>query len=195
MINQPTDRIVVEFTQGDPRAFTIIYNKYYSALYLFAKSLLTTEQDAEDIVGDVFLKLWSSRANFDTIENIKAYLFAMTRNACLDLLRRLMMRSKVQQELIYQLETRAEDAFARMEIKAEVMEYVSQELKKLSPKYRTIFKLSFIDGLKNEEIASHLQISNKGVRDIKSYIRKILKVSLLDKHLFFTVLFFWHREH
>jgi RNA polymerase sigma-70 factor (ECF subfamily) len=104
----------------------------------------------------------------------------MTLNACFSFLNRNKLKAGIYKDLLLRAETMTEDDIIRTEVKAEVLDFVNSELKKLSPKYRTVFELSFIEGLKNEEVADRLQTSNQVVRDMKSKIRKMLKVRMLS---------------
>jgi len=175
-----SENIIGELARGNPKAFTGLYNEMYSSLFWFAHKFLENNEDSEDIVADVFYKLWVNRAELNQVDNLPAYLRRMTRNACFNFLNRNKLKAGIYKDLLLRAETVTEDDIIRCEVKAEVLDFVTSELKKLSPKYRIVFDLSFIEGLKNEEVADKLKTSNQVVRDMKSKIRKMLKVRMLS---------------
>ncbi|HEX4851918.1 MAG TPA: sigma factor, partial [Puia sp.] len=84
MNQQKPGNILRLFNQGDRSAFTAIYNSYSNRVFLYAKYLLNSSVEAEDIVSDTFLKLWHVKARFRTQDKISAFLVITTRNACYD---------------------------------------------------------------------------------------------------------------
>jgi RNA polymerase sigma factor (sigma-70 family) len=190
-----SENIIGELSKGNPRAFTGLYNEKYSSLFWFANKFLENNEDSEDVVADVFYRLWMNRAELNHVDDLPAYLRRMTRNACFSFLNRNKLKAGIYKDLLLRAETMTEDDIIRSEVKAEVLDFVNSELKKLSPKYRTVFELSFIEGLKNEEVADRLQTSNQVVRDMKSKIRKMLKVRMLSPARAFILLFLFFQKY
>jgi RNA polymerase sigma-70 factor (ECF subfamily) len=190
-----SENIIGELSKGNPRAFTGLYNEKYSCLFWFANKFLENNEDSEDVVADVFYRLWMNRAELNHVDDLPAYLRRMTRNACFSFLNRNKLKAGIYKDLLLRAETMTEDDIIRSEVKAEVLDFVNSELKKLSPKYRTVFELSFIEGLKNEEVADRLQTSNQVVRDMKSKIRKMLKVRMLSPARAFILLFLFFQKY
>jgi RNA polymerase sigma-70 factor (ECF subfamily) len=190
-----SENIIGELSKGNPRAFTGLYNEKYSSLFWFANKFLENNEDSEDVVADVFYRLWMNRAELNHVDDLPAYLRRMTRNACFSFLNRNKLKAGIYKDLLLRAETMTEDDIIRTEVKAEVLDFVNSELKKLSPKYRTVFELSFIEGLKNEEVADRLQTSNQVVRDMKSKIRKMLKVRMLSPARAFILLFLFFQKY
>lgn len=71
---------VLAIKGGDHQAFIDLYNEYWSQVYDFSRLYIATIVDAEEIVQDVFVKLWESRHLLKEDENIKGFLFIVTRN-------------------------------------------------------------------------------------------------------------------
>jgi RNA polymerase sigma-70 factor (ECF subfamily) len=186
-MQEPNFRIITAFSYGDPNAFTRIYNHYYPWLFLFALKYVKQE-DAEDILANIFQKLWETRTEFIQVKNLGGYLRVMTRNACINFNLREKKKSEITKDISKQMETEAEEHFVRSQIHAELVEFVNKEIKKFSPKYRTVFKLAFVEGLKNEEIASRLDMSDQVVRNIKSQIRKALRINYFEGSLMVALL-------
>ena len=75
------DKIVKNLTQGDKQALDEIYKFFYPKLYAFAKSFLKVEDDINDILQDVFVKLWLNREKITRVETFNSYLFTIAKNA------------------------------------------------------------------------------------------------------------------
>lgn len=171
--------VVTQFTQGDTRAFTAIYNIYYPRLFNFTKRMLDNREDAQDITAETFVKLWRLHENFSTPDKIRAFLFVTARNACYDYLK-YNARENNQQKLIQQLLPQTEEVLLRDEIKADVLDHIYTEIEKLPAQCKAIFTLSVLEGRKNNEIAELLQITDKTVRNQKVLAKKLLRLALFD---------------
>ncbi|HEX9509830.1 MAG TPA: sigma-70 family RNA polymerase sigma factor [Puia sp.] len=101
--------IIIEFRKGDPQAFASFFHLHYRPLCYFATQLVNSQQDGEDIVKDTFVKLWQKHTDFDTPQNIKAFLYITTRNACLNFLRHMQVRESSRKELMYIEESKGEE--------------------------------------------------------------------------------------
>tara|TARA_R110000868_G_scaffold259361_5_gene517316 strand:- start:79781 stop:80350 length:570 start_codon:yes stop_codon:yes gene_type:complete len=138
--------------------FKKLYLNYYPVIYKVAFYILKHENAAEDIVQEVFLKIWDNQSALSEVDNIKAYLISMTRNASLDSIK----KSKKDEHLVLQLQHLSNDSYNSDEEIAfrKVLEIA---VSKLPPKCRLIFSLSRFDGLSNDEIAEYLKISKRTV--------------------------------
>lgn len=173
--------LVTQFTQGDTRAFTTIYNIYYPRLFNFVKHLMSDRQEAQDITAETFVKLWRLHPNFSSQEKIRAFLFVTARNACYDALKNNARETNQQKELIiHQLLPETDNVILREEIKADVLDYIYSEIEKLPQQCKAVFTLSYLEGRKNNEIAELLQITDKTVRNQKVLAKKLLRVALVD---------------
>jgi RNA polymerase sigma-70 factor (ECF subfamily) len=178
-MERPENDLIVQFNQGDTEAFTALYNKYFSRLYYFVKRFVPEREDAEDITADVFIKLWSLRANLNSIKNIEAFLYITGRNACLDFLRHIQRRNLRQKELFHALLRESEAGELMDDVKTLVLKAVHEEIEKLPRSCRRVFKMAYLDGLSNSQIAEELSINNQSVRNHKLRAVKILRVALL----------------
>ncbi|HVU56851.1 MAG TPA: RNA polymerase sigma-70 factor [Puia sp.] len=178
-MEQPENDLIVQFNQGDTEAFTAIYNKYFSRLYYFVKRFVPEREDAEDITADVFVKLWSLRANLNSIRNIEAFLYITGRNACLDFLRHIQRRNMRQKDLLHALLQEKEEGQLTDDVKTLVLKAIYEEIEKLPRSCRRVFKMAYLDGLSNSQIAEALSINNQSVRNHKLRAVKILRMALL----------------
>jgi RNA polymerase sigma-70 factor (ECF subfamily) len=187
-MEQSVDDLISQFNQGNSRAFTAIYNLCAPSIYYFAKQLVDDREVAEDITADTFIKLFLLHPNFDSLPNIRAFLRITTRNACLNYLRDLKSKSQQKEDLLYLLTQDQEKEFPEGQYQAELLQRIYDEIEKLPKKCRQVFKLAFVEGLGNEEIAKLLHINYQSVKNQKVRALKILRLALLNKGLLAVML-------
>src|SRR5947208_1362028 len=88
------DALVARLRSGDERAFERLFHAEYAALCAFAERIVGSPQIAEDVVQSMFLKVWSGRAQLPLVRSLRAYLFASTRNAALDVRKKSAVERK-----------------------------------------------------------------------------------------------------
>ena len=145
---------------GNESAFTQLYLHFGKKLILFSASLVRSREIAEELVEDVFVKLWANRRTITEIENITVYLYVAVKNQALNKL------SQKAGELISapfdHLDTNVSEMIADpydMMITSEMMHRMHQVVEGLPPRCKMIFKLIREDGLKYKEVAEILNIS------------------------------------
>jgi RNA polymerase sigma-70 factor (family 1) len=148
---------------GDEEAFRDLFYKHKDKLYSFVFDLSRSGQQAEDIVQDVFLKIWIAREKLTGVEYFSAYLFRVARNHAIDQLRKLERESTFLSALarIESPEDSPEDSLALKEIKAAFQ----KALDKLPPQQRRIYQMHKEEGLKHNEIAEALGLSVSTVQN------------------------------
>lgn len=146
--------------QNDETALTELYKLYYKKLLIFARSIVRTKETAEEVVEDVFIKLWCGRASATQINNLNIYLYTAVKNTSLN---RLSQKS---QQLISSsfdfLKLDPEDEFGNpyhLIITSEMMEKMERAIDALPPRCKMIFRLVREDGLKYKEVSEILNIS------------------------------------
>jgi RNA polymerase sigma-70 factor (family 1) len=160
--------IMEKLKAGDTAAYTVFFKTYYSPLCYFAAQLIRDKPAAEDIVKDTFIKLWTKHKDFESPQNVKAFLYITVRNASLNYLRHLGVRETAQKELLYLGRDREDAHVLHSMIKTEILNKVYWRMERFPEKRRHIFKLAYLEGLKNEEIASMLDISVSTVKTQKA---------------------------
>jgi len=167
------DPLSIRIKLGDELAFELLFKKYYTILCSFSNKYLFNYEEAQDVVQDVFLKLWENRDEIDPDESLKAYLFRSTANSSISKLRRRTVKTKYDEilKLVYieNSELSPHDSF----LEQELSEYLGLALNKIPPQCRKVFDLSRIEGLKYSEIAEYLKIS---VKTVESHISKALSI-------------------
>jgi RNA polymerase sigma-70 factor (family 1) len=173
-MNPNSDKIILLENQ-DTLSYNTLFNEMYAGLCLFAERFLVVSADGEDLVQDVFVKLWDKFEDFDALNAIKAYLYQSTRNACLNHIRHEKVKRKYEAEQMYQLES--ESFFFQQVVEEEGMRLIAQSISELPPQCRKILLLSMHD-LKNAEIADDLGISVNSVKTQKAIAYKSLRLKL-----------------
>jgi len=172
--------------------FSDLYITYYPKLLRFARQYVVSEEDAKNLVQDVFLKLWEIRDSLPIIENMNAYLFRLIKNRCLNHLQHVLfvekyansMKASYQTELSLKLQAldKYDDALMSEE---EIEKIISDAINKLPEKCREIFILSRYEELRYKEISDRLGISLNTVENQISIALKKLRVFLGDYMKFF----------
>ncbi len=174
--------IIDTLKKGGPEALQSLLKQYYSPLCLFAERLLNNRAASEDIVGESFIKLWNRRNDFESTQNIKAFLYITVRNACLNYLKQAKRDSLNQKQLAY-LSGEKEEFILNEMIRAEVLKEVMNEIENLPEQCRKVLKLAYLEGLQNKEVAKVLNISVHTVKNQKARAIQLMKTRLRDRDI------------
>jgi len=176
-----------EFRKGNQKAIAYFFDRHHKSLFYFASNILQDSAQAEEIVSDCFLKLWERHQDFETAQNIKAFLFISCRNNCLKYLRDMKRRSAAQEQYFQQLETNSDEILYEI-IDVEIIDILAKEIEELPDKCRQIFKMIYFQGKKTDEIATELSLSVQTVRNQKTRALELLKAQLLKKNISATMI-------
>lgn len=184
---------VQNLISGSKSAFTDIFYAYHKKIYLFCRKYFFNQEDAEEVVQDVFLKLWQRRKNIDPEQNFQSYLYAIAKNSVYD-----SLKKKVKQQMQY-YDTSFDEAVNETEnlvLFRELQKNFDEALTTLPDKRREIFYMSRKEGLSNKEIAEKMGISLKTVETHISlaiqHFRKLFDPNQLTTYtslLFLALLF------
>ena len=140
--------------------FDEFFFTYAKGLVLYAKRFVGSQEEAKDIVHDVFVAFWEKLGNISN-DNIKSYLFVSTRNRCLDRL------SKIRKGDAYREKVIGENAYLEYNldlfVETEAMRHIQRAVDKLPPQRKKVFTMSKLEGKTFAMIAEELQISPKTV--------------------------------
>ena len=163
--------------------FKQLFDTCYPRLLRFAGEYISNTDDAEDILQNVFLKLWEKWPSLPKDTNIIAYLLTMVKNHCLDYLKHQQVVNRYASNLKAEMEFNcyAISKFEPEQMDIETLERLAEKaINELPEQCRKVFELSRYDGLKYKEIADRLGISVKTVETHISNALKILRVTLKD---------------
>lgn len=176
------DAYAIRLQEGDELAFRYVMDRYFAIITGFTKSILSNDAAAEDIAEETFIKLWQHHTQVSTFQSIKAFLYITAKNACLNQLR--LERNEEKRHIHYTAGLEQEislidNEIIRAEVKAEIYKAVEQ----LPEKMRQVFRLGFIEGMPNREVARLLGVSANTVKAQKSRSLELLKEKLRGKDL------------
>ena len=166
-----------QLKQGDSKAFTYLYQKYWHQVYNFSRLYLSNRFIAEEIVQEVFTKVWEYHEFIKEGENFKGFLFITTRNLIFN-----QYRKKVNEDFYKMTVLSAiEDSYnIEEEIEAaNLSEYIDQLIEELPSRCREIFNLSRKEHKSYKEIAEILKISEKTVENQISKALRYFKQNFL----------------
>lgn len=164
--------------------FMVIYGK---PLRFFAYSLVRKKEVAEEVVSDVFCKLWNNRENFPSSQNVKAFLYIATRNACYDFLDSPKNKIQYDPEITDELAYPQKDFLSQI-IEVELVELIYQEINNLPEQQATVFRMSYVEDLTTEEISDKLGISANAIFLARSRALAKLRVVFKDKKVLWYLL-------
>lgn len=169
--------LVKQYLSGNNQALDALIQRYFRQVFLFAKTYVKTDAAAEDIVQEVFVKIWKNLGKYDTGKKFKTWAFQITKNTCLDYLRKhkqLLEAGELSQEQIdYQLAGLVDQnplPQSLLEAK-DFSERLDKAMGKLSPMYRQAVELHLLHDLTFQEIADVL---NLPINTVKSRYRRAL---------------------
>ncbi len=174
-------RLVEQVAEGGEPAFERFFKTYFKSLYAYAFTMLRDEIMAEEIVQQVFYKIWEKKEQFRVNTSAKAYLYKAVYNECLNYLEHQKHKAKHQNYVVYIDRNRVSDESPAMRVELnELQSRLQAALSELPEQCRTIFYMSRFDELKYREIAERMGLSIKTVEAQMGKALKILREKLAD---------------
>lgn len=184
-MNDDLTLLLNRLASGNEIAFRKVFEEFSPKVYLFALKLTRSRIMAEEIVQEVFLKIWDTRAQLSAIDHFPSYLYVVTRNRCFNALKRIATEERVKNLLISThtySHTETEEAIIYKDYQHKLHQIIS----KLPPQQKMVYSLCHGEGLKYEEAAERLKISRltvkthmqQALRTIKSQFSSLLMISV-----------------
>ncbi|SMD03836.1 RNA polymerase sigma factor [Pedobacter nyackensis] len=163
--------------EGNHGAYTQIFDRFYVVLYLHALKILQDEDEAKDVVQELFENIWTKRDFLSLNGTVSSYLYACTRNLVLNQIAHKKVKGRYLDslEVFMGQETYLTDFYVR---EKELKRIIEKEIASLPQKMGEIFKLSRTEYLSHKEIASKLKLSELTVKTQVKRALKILKPKL-----------------
>jgi len=173
---------IISLKSGDFESFDQLFNKYGKRLYGFAIGYLKSHEDAEELVQDIFVKVWENRSELDENQSFNSYLFTIAKNTILNHFRKKAHQQSYieyikQHTKLIHTKTEEDIIFSDLDVQAKKI------IDKLPSRRREIFLLSREQGYNNEEIAQRLNISKKTVENQITHALKFIREQLGKKNL------------
>lgn len=177
----PQDRLLLSLKNGSRIAFKSIFDLYQKRVYHFVFTITKSEYVAEEIVQEVFIRIWTKRETLDLNHSFEAFLFTIARNLTYNHLRSIANQESLKEEFwknISDLSKQTEDCLLLKEYE----NLVEDILQNIPTQKRSIFILSRKQGKTNQEIAELLGISPKTVKNHLWATLKTIRTQL-EPHL------------
>jgi len=184
-------KLAYQIKNGDMKAFDIIYKKYSARIYSFVLGIIKSKDDAEDIVQEVFIKLWDKRKTINEHLSFKSFLFTIAYNTTISLIRKkvkekdfvIMVKSR-------QIPLNSNSDNLQLEFE-ELQEKLNKTIEKLPERQKQVYVLSRREELSYKEIAKKMGISVNTVENHMSkalkFIRKSINQSSYISALFYAL--------
>jgi RNA polymerase sigma-70 factor (ECF subfamily) len=178
MAQELTD-IVQRIKAGEEKAFRDVYTLYVGRLHTFVLKIVKSPEVADDVVQEVFIHLWEIRASLDPDKNFQSFLFTITRNRVLNILKRSSVDSALLREIFLHAPQSSNTTETQLAF-AETTELLRKATDLLPPGQKRVFELCKINGLSYEEAAVELNLSPgtinahmvKSIRFIRDYFSR-----------------------
>ncbi|SDK73853.1 RNA polymerase sigma-70 factor, ECF subfamily [Pedobacter sp. ok626] len=171
--------LLTKLRNGDELAFAQIYNLYRSKMYIYAYNLCKSSETAEEIVQEVFIRLWQKKAQINTELNFSAYLKKITLNHVLNHLKKVAREKSLQDEIFHYIETIRNTTEDNL-LEKELLKTYDEAIENLPPQKKIIYQMSRNEEMSHDQIAEKLNISKNTVKNhmveatkfIRSYVSK-----------------------
>ncbi|MEO3403517.1 RNA polymerase sigma-70 factor [Mucilaginibacter sp. CAU 1740] len=188
LVNEP--ELINLIANGDREAFAQFYRAYLKNIYKYIFSISYSKETSEEIVQELFLKVWENRENLGKVKSAKAYLYQCAKNLLLDHIRRSRVESRVMD--VIELNALAGENYTENSLAyGEYYQIAQRAIDLLPEKRKLIFKLRLNDDLSLDEIALKLHISKSvvkkqlyaGVNFVRKYINEHSEIAVLIFYL------------
>lgn len=180
-------QLLLSLQEDNTQVFETLYTTYFRGLHVYVLSMIKDEMEAEEIVQQVFVKIWEKRKSISIQSSIKAYLYKAVYHESLNWIKHQKVKAAYASHRTYVMKNsptpQANETLAQKTLEQKIRE----ALLELPEQCRTIFQLSRFEELKYREIAAQLQISEKTVENQMGKALKLMRIKLSD---YLTTLFF-----
>lgn len=181
----PETELIYGLRNGDVKAFTAIYKLYFQRLYVYSLQFTKSEKDAEDIVQEVFVKLWTIRHTITAKHTLRTLLFIIARNFLINAYRQTINSPVFEDYIEYRNSITTHD-HSPLEYD-EFLNCLEQCLNELPPAQENVVRMSRFQHLSNKEISAHLNINeqsvknhlSRGLKTIRSRLKELLTLIML----------------
>lgn len=168
------DKLLASIAEGDEEAFSKVYYHYFPVLYPYVLKLVKVPAMAEDVIQDVFLKIWETRGRLGAVQYFPAYLFSVTRNHTLNILQSVARADHAMSTLVRHFQEQRVDDEA---LSKDYRNFIEGVLGTLSPRSREVFRKCREQIMTYDEVAAEMGISRNAVKKHMVTAIRVLKES------------------
>lgn len=180
--------LILSLKKGSEKAFDSIYQIYAKRLYAYSLQFTKSPEESEEIVHDVFVKLWTDREKIRQEETLRSLLFIMTKNYLINAFRAKINQPAYEEYINYKGALFVNDTDHQLEYE-DLVRKIRKAMESLSVTQQKVITLSKMEHLSNKEIAAKIALSEQTVKNQLSAGLKILKQKLGDSYLLFVLLY------
>jgi len=149
---------------GDEEAFSRLFYQYVPILKPFITRFTHSPDITEEIIQEIFIRIWLSREKLENVDNIQSWLFRFASNECLNYLRRQLLENKVKHEASHDYQSEDHTTAEYLGLN-ELRHLLDEAISQLPPQRQRIYRMSRVQGMKMDEIAGALDISPNTVKN------------------------------
>ena len=164
---------------GEGETFEKLFKTHFKSLYAYAFTIVKDEMAAEEMVQNVFFKIWEKKGGLNIESPALAYLYKSVYHESLNYLKHQKVKAAYQAHTVYQMKNQTDHASKKIML-SELEQQINKALSELPEQCRTIFQMSRFEELKYQEIANKLGLSIKTVENQMGKALKILRLKLVD---------------
>jgi RNA polymerase sigma-70 factor (family 1) len=152
-----------KIADGDEKVFRALFDQFSPRVFVFAMKLTRSRSMAEEVVQEIFIKIWDNRERLRDVEYFPSYLSVITRNHCFNVLKKLAVESRVNGDFSKQIPLVHRETEDQV-IYKDYQEILARIVNTLPPQQKSVYSLCHGQGMKYEEAAQHLNISRLTVK-------------------------------
>jgi len=189
--NSDQSKLLYELSQGNELAFTKLYNEYKNVVFSTALKITKSRMLAEEVVQDVFLKIWQNHENLAEITNIENYLFIISRNHIFDMIKKIARDTSLVVDSNYKSTSTNDTEDAIKDDQYNII--LNQIVDQLPPQQQKIYKMAKWDGLSHQKIGEDLGISTETVKKHMAQALKFVRTKISPYMNMFMTLFLFFK--
>ncbi len=178
-IKQGSDAFLLLIKEGDKKAFDTVYLHYFKSLHRYALNFTKDTDTAEEVIQNVFCRIWEKRSQLKADGYIKSFLYRAVHNECLNYLKHENVKSSFNLYHTHEME-QIENDLSKEILANELEKQIHLAINELPKQCRIIFQMSRIEQLKYHQIATQLNLSIKTVENQMGKALKTLRFKLVD---------------
>ncbi|RKR84060.1 RNA polymerase sigma-70 factor (ECF subfamily) [Mucilaginibacter gracilis] len=183
----PEKELLIALKAGDESAFKAVFDLYFKRMFAFCYKMLKNREQAEEVVNDTFLSVWTNRHKLNIEFPIAPYLYTINRRLTLNALRQIATSQKAINELWLTIEKISNDTEESILLN-DLQRFTDEALQILSPQQQIVFKMSRYEHLNYDEIAEKLNLSRNTVKNHLIAALKTLRNYFSQSDLNFFIL-------
>lgn len=180
-------KLIQGLVAGHESSYNTLFNEYYLVLSIYARKYLGDIDISKEIVQDMFVRLYESRHLLENVHSLKGYLYKSVRNSCLNYIKLNKIHNRHKENIRQDHSGSSYDLSEEIQ-ESELEQRIFRIVSELPDKCRQIFRMSRVEGLKNDEIAGKFNISK---RTVETQISKALKTLRLELAPYLTIFILW----